>query len=74
MSTETAVRPRSTYAAQLAEAKRELALRHRVYPRMVREDTMTEAQAFQRLALQEDIIATLAGLAAQEAGQGELFH
>jgi len=57
----------------LGEARRELLMRQHVYPRMVRTETMPEAQAARQIALQEAIVAVLAGLVAVEAAQMELF-
>jgi hypothetical protein len=59
-------------AAQLAEARRELALRKAVYPKLMRADHLGAGIAAQRIALQEAIIATLVALVALERGQGEL--
>src|SRR5262245_17632688 len=59
--------------ALLAEARRELLLRQSVYPRLVRSETLPEAQAARQLALQEAIVALLMGLVALEAGQMDLF-
>jgi len=57
----------------LAEARRELLMRQHVYPRLVRQETMPEAQAARQIALQEAIVALLAGLVALEAAQMDLF-
>jgi len=61
---------------QLACAKRELALRERIYPRLVAQETRLPAKAQHELAAMRAICATLAGLVAAEAGgggQAELF-
>lgn len=55
--------------AQLACAERELRLRLRVYPRLVREDRMREAQAAHEIAAMLAIVETLGALAAERAGQ-----
>ena len=57
---------------QLAEARRELALRKRCYPGWVTRGTMTEDQAEDHLAVQEAIVATLQRLVDGEA-QPSLF-
>jgi len=59
--------------ALLAEARRELLLRQSVYPRLVRAETLPEAQAARQLALQEAIVALLTGLVATAAAQRDLF-
>lgn len=61
---------------QLACARRELALRSRVYPRLVAQETMLQSTATKELAAMSAIVRTLAGLVAAEAGAGgqaELF-
>lgn len=61
---------------QLACATRELALRIRVYPRLVANETMLHSTAVRELAAMRAIIATLRRLVAAEAGaggQGEMF-
>jgi len=57
----------------LQEAQRELALRMRAYPGFVARETLPEAQAARQLALQEAIVALLAGLVATDAAQMDLF-
>lgn len=61
---------------QLACAKRELALRVCLYPRLVAHGTLRARTALRELAAQRAIIATLKGLVEAEAGasvQAELF-
>ena len=61
---------------QLACARRELALRGRVYPRLVANETMLPAQATKELAAMSAIVATLKTLVEAEAdvsGQADLF-
>jgi homoserine dehydrogenase len=61
---------------QLACAKRELALRVRVYPRLVANETMLQSTAQHELAAMTAIVKTLGRLVAEEAGAGgqaELF-
>jgi len=60
--------------ALLAEARRELLMRQQVYPRLVRSETLPEAQAARQLALQEAIVALLAALVATGAAQMDLFQ
>ena len=66
-----------TLRAQLACAKRELALRVRVYPRLVANETMLQSTATRELAAMSAIVRTLKGLVEAEAGEGakqaELF-
>ena len=62
--------------AQLACARRELALRVRVYPRLVANETMLHSTAVRELAAMKAIITTLTRLVEAEAGEGgqaELF-
>lgn len=56
----------TSLAAQIDEARRELALRERVYPRYVRDGRMTEAQRIRRIETMRDILATLERLYATE--------
>lgn len=58
---------------QLACAKRELSLRHRVYQKWVAEGKMDELRAQKELAGMEAIVATLQGLCEQQTPQGSLF-
>jgi len=62
---------------QLACAKRELALRARVYPRLVANERMLQSTATQELAAMSAIVRTLARLVEAERGdverQAELF-
>jgi hypothetical protein len=61
---------------QLACATRELALRHRVYPRLVANETMRERTAADELQAMTAICGTLARLVAEDeggGGQAELF-
>jgi hypothetical protein len=55
---------------QLACAKRELALRARVYPRLVANETMLQSTAKYELAAMAAIIRTLKGLVEAERGDG----
>lgn len=62
---------------QLACAKRELALRLRLYPRLVAQETMLHSTALRELKQQAAIIRTLARLVAAadgDGGQVELFE
>lgn len=52
---------------QIAEARREVAMRRRVYSRQVGRGAMTQAEADQRIAAMEDIAATLEALAKSNA-------
>jgi hypothetical protein len=61
---------------QLACAKRELALRLRLYPRLVAQETMLHSTALRELAAMRAIVGTLTRLVAAEdgdGGQAELF-
>jgi len=61
---------------QLACARRELALRARVYPRLVANETMLQSTATHELAAMSAIVRTLTALVAAERGEGgqaELF-
>lgn len=63
--------------AQLACARRELALRVRVYPRLVANETMLQSTATKELAAMSAIVRTLQTLVEAEAdvsGQAELFQ
>ena len=57
--------------AQLACARRELALRTRVYPRLVAQETMRPEAAERELAAMRAITLTLQRLVEAEAGGGE---
>jgi len=48
-----------TLTEQIAEAEREIKLRERVYPRMIRSRQMSEAMAERRLTLMRAIAETL---------------
>lgn len=48
--------------AQLAEVRREIALRERVYPRWVLQGKVTQAGAESKLAAMRAVAETLAGL------------
>ena len=54
----------SPLSALIAEAKRELAMRERVYPNLVARAQLTQHQADERTALMRDILATLERLQA----------
>jgi len=61
---------------QLACAARELALRARVYPRLIANETMLHSTAQRELAAMAAIVRTLKRLVAEEGGAGgqaELF-
>lgn len=61
---------------QLACARRELALRVRVYPRLVANETMLQSTATKELAAMSAIVRTLKALVDAEDGEGaqaELF-
>ena len=51
-----------TLEDQIKEARRELALRKRVYPKWVRRGDMTEGQATYYITVMETIVATLTRL------------
>lgn len=52
---------------QIAEAERELAIRHQVYPRQVAAGKMRQGEADMLIARQEAIILTLKWVQANEA-------
>jgi len=61
---------------QLRCATRELALRKRVYPRLVANETMLQSTATRERAAMEAIVETLRTLVEAEddaSGQGEMF-
>jgi len=61
---------------QLAFAARELALRERVYPRLIANETMLQRTAHRELEAMAAIIRTLKRLVAEDegaGGQAELF-
>jgi hypothetical protein len=64
-----------TLAAQLAEVKREIALRHRVYPRWVQSGKLTKQAADDALAAMDAVRQTLQRLVGEERAQvaPELF-
>lgn len=62
-----------TIKEQLDCAKRELAMRERVYPRWVLQEKMTEEKAAHEIACMKAIVATLKPLAEQESGQMSLL-
>ena len=64
---------RYTLEEQLAEAKRELTLRHRVYPNLVAKSTLTSVQAERQIGLQVAIIQTLTALCDERGAQVPLF-
>jgi hypothetical protein len=51
--------------AQLAEVRREIALRKRVYPRWVKENRMRQGAADEKIALMEAVAQTLLELIAK---------
>lgn len=51
---------------QLAEVGREIAMRHSVYPRRVRDGKMTQAQADRQIAIMKSVYATIEELAKNE--------
>lgn len=51
-----------TLGQQIAEAKRELRLRERVYPRWVHDKKMSQDEADHQIALMAAILATLQSL------------
>jgi hypothetical protein len=53
-------------ADQLAEARRELALRKKLYPKWVRRGDLTEGEAVYFIKVQEAIVQTLARLEAEQ--------
>ncbi len=62
-----------TYQQQLEAARRELAMRERVYPRWVQQEKMTQEKADHEIAAMRAIVATLTPLADQEGGQMSLL-
>ncbi len=50
--------PRSL-TAQIAEVEREIAMRHRVYPGLVRSRKMSDREAEELILLMENVLATL---------------
>lgn len=60
-----------TIQEQVACAKRELAMRRRVYPNWVASGRMTQDKAEYEIACMDEIITTLAKLAGED--QKELF-
>lgn len=59
--------------AQLAEAKRELTIRRRLYPKWVANGQLLPALAEERLALQEGIVATVRRAFEAASPQPSLF-
>lgn len=57
---------------QIAEVRRELAMRRRAYPRFVANGTITPQQAEQQMVALAAALATLEGLQAQRNPQGGL--
>jgi hypothetical protein len=53
-------------AAQIACVERELRLRHRVYPRLVQQGTMTPPQAQHELLTMQAVLRTLRALEPQQ--------
>ena len=62
-----------TITAQLAAAKRELAMRRRVYPRWIAQQRMSEATAHHEIACMQAIVDTLEALAPEQPKQGALL-
>jgi hypothetical protein len=62
-----------TIKEQLDCAKRELAMRERVYPRWVLQEKMDQKKADHEIACMKAIVATLTPLAEQESGQMSLL-
>jgi len=58
---------RISIIGQIAEAERELAMRHQVYPRQVGAGKMRQGEAEMLIARQEAIIKTLRWVKANEA-------
>jgi hypothetical protein len=55
-----------TLAEQLAEARRELALRRKCYPAWVKSGKLTHEQAYHQLAAMAEIVRTLMRLDAEQ--------
>jgi hypothetical protein len=55
-----------TLAEQLAEARRELALRRKCYPAWVKSGKLTHEQAYHQLAAMAEIVKTLMRLDAEQ--------
>lgn len=53
--------------AQIRCIERELALRKKVYPRLLKQGTMTQYQAAHELVTMEAVLATLQGLQPRQA-------
>jgi hypothetical protein len=62
-----------TLLQQLRCAERELRQRKRLYPKLVRQETMPQARAAQELACMAAIVDTLKTLLEASYGQQELF-
>ena len=62
-----------TIKEQLDCAKRELAMRERVYPRWVLQEKMDQKKADHEIACMKAIVATLKPLDEQESGQMSLL-
>lgn len=61
-------------AAQVAEIRREIAMRRRVYPRFVADERMSQAEATARIATMQAALATLEALQAERDPQGTLLR
>lgn len=61
-------------AAQVAEIRREIAMRRRVYPRFVADERMSQAEATARIATMQAALVTLEALQAERDPQGTLLR
>jgi hypothetical protein len=50
---------RRSIKAQIAEVEREIAMRHKVYPGLVRKKTMKDGEAVELILLMQNVLATL---------------
>ena len=75
MSEEKEYFPQITLEAQIREAKRELAMRERLYPKWVASETsrMTQARADEQIIAMRNIVRTLENLKAQRDPQMSLL-
>ena len=71
MSKEKEYFPQITLEAQIREAKRELAMRERLYPKWVASETsrMTQTRADEQIIAMRNIVRTLENLKAQRDPQ-----
>lgn len=62
-----------TLDQQIAEVNREIAMRRRVYPRLVASGKMTQEQADQRIAAMHAVHTTLSNLLDEQRAKKGLF-